>query len=132
MEVDLLCAEERLVVELDGGQHLENLDAYRRDRRKDAMLQEHGSFSAIPGRGRGWKTGPGARCHPAGISTSPCVGGDSIAPGCDVLYDRQCERHVGRGDLYATDLNDAHGDRLPVGRSERVREATLPMKVNPS
>jgi very-short-patch-repair endonuclease len=44
MEADLLCAETRLVVELDGGQHLENLDAYRRDRRKDALLQEHGYF----------------------------------------------------------------------------------------
>jgi very-short-patch-repair endonuclease len=42
MEVDLLCVEARLVVELDGGQHLASLDAYRRDRRKDALLQEHG------------------------------------------------------------------------------------------
>ena len=44
MEVDLLCTEARLVVELDGGQHLENLDAYRRDRRKDVLLQEQGYF----------------------------------------------------------------------------------------
>ena len=44
MEVDLLCADSRLVVELDGGQHLANADAYRRDRRKDALLQEHGYF----------------------------------------------------------------------------------------
>ena len=44
MEVDLLCADARLVVELDGGQHLENRDAYRRDRRKDALLQERGYF----------------------------------------------------------------------------------------
>ena len=44
MEVDLLCGDARLVVELDGGQHLENLDAYRRDRRKDSLLQEHGYF----------------------------------------------------------------------------------------
>jgi very-short-patch-repair endonuclease len=42
MEVDLLCQEARLVIELDGGQHLVNADAYRRDRRKDALLQEHG------------------------------------------------------------------------------------------
>jgi len=27
---------------LDGGQHLGDPDAYRRDRRKDALLQEHG------------------------------------------------------------------------------------------
>lgn len=44
MEVDLLCADVRLAVELDGGQHLESQDAYRRDRRKDALLQENGYF----------------------------------------------------------------------------------------
>jgi very-short-patch-repair endonuclease len=44
MEVDLLCADTRLVIELDGGQHLANPDAYRRDRRKDALLQEHGYY----------------------------------------------------------------------------------------
>jgi hypothetical protein len=44
MEVDLLDAGRRLVVELDGGQHLASADAYRRDRRKDALLQEHGYF----------------------------------------------------------------------------------------
>lgn len=44
MEVDLLCLDTRLVVELDGGQHLANPDAYRRDRRKDALLQERGYF----------------------------------------------------------------------------------------
>jgi very-short-patch-repair endonuclease len=44
MEVDLVCREARLVVEVDGGQHLSNADAYRRDRRKDALLQEHGYF----------------------------------------------------------------------------------------
>ena len=45
MEVDLLCADARLVIELDGGQHLASADAYRRDRRKDALLQEHGYFA---------------------------------------------------------------------------------------
>jgi very-short-patch-repair endonuclease len=44
MEVDLLCQDARLVVELDGGQHLASADAYRRDRRKDALLQEQGFF----------------------------------------------------------------------------------------
>lgn len=44
MEVDLLCPESRLVVELDGGQHLAGADAYRRDRRKDAFLQQNGYF----------------------------------------------------------------------------------------
>ncbi len=44
MEVDLLCAEARLAIELDGGQHLADPEAYRRDRRKDAMLQENGYF----------------------------------------------------------------------------------------
>jgi very-short-patch-repair endonuclease len=42
MEVDLLCDDARLVVELDGAQHLSDADAYRRDRRKDMLLQEHG------------------------------------------------------------------------------------------
>ncbi len=44
MEVDLLDSRARMVIELDGGQHLANPDAYRRDRRKDALLQEHGYF----------------------------------------------------------------------------------------
>ena len=42
MEVDFLFEEERLAVELDGGQHLGDAEAYRRDRRKDALLQENG------------------------------------------------------------------------------------------
>jgi very-short-patch-repair endonuclease len=42
MEVDLLCASARVAVELDGGQHLGNVEAYRRDRRKDTLLQESG------------------------------------------------------------------------------------------
>lgn len=32
----------RLVIELDGAQHLADAEAYRRDRRKDALLQQHG------------------------------------------------------------------------------------------
>jgi len=44
MEVDLLCDRARLVIELDGGQHLGSAEAYRRDRRKDALLQEQGYF----------------------------------------------------------------------------------------
>ncbi len=42
MEVDLLCSPSRIAIELDGGQHLGDADAYRRDRRKDALLQENG------------------------------------------------------------------------------------------
>ena len=42
MEVDLLCEELRLAIELDGAQHLADAEAYRRDRRKDAALQQHG------------------------------------------------------------------------------------------
>lgn len=44
MEVDLLDSRSHLAIELDGGQHLASADAYRRDRRKDALLQEHGYF----------------------------------------------------------------------------------------
>lgn len=42
LEADLLCADARLVIELDGAQHLGDADAYRRDRRKDRLLQENG------------------------------------------------------------------------------------------
>ena len=31
-------------MEIDGGQHLGDAEAYRRDRRKDQLLQEHGYF----------------------------------------------------------------------------------------
>ena len=31
-------------IEIDGGQHLANAEAYRRDRRKDVLLQENGYF----------------------------------------------------------------------------------------
>ncbi|MCU0871808.1 MAG: DEAD/DEAH box helicase family protein [Pirellulaceae bacterium] len=44
MEVDLLAADARIAVELDGGQHLADAEAYRRDRRKDVLLQENGYF----------------------------------------------------------------------------------------
>ena len=42
MEVDFLDADARIVIELDGPQHLSDPDAYRRDRRKDALLQQNG------------------------------------------------------------------------------------------
>lgn len=44
MEMDFLCVEAGLVIELDGAQHLADAEAYRRDRRKDALLQQHGYF----------------------------------------------------------------------------------------
>jgi len=44
MEVDFLSAETGVVIELDGGQHLGDAEAYRRDRRKDALLQQNGYF----------------------------------------------------------------------------------------
>jgi len=42
LEVDLLCAELRVALEVDGAQHLADPAAYRRDRRKDRLLQENG------------------------------------------------------------------------------------------
>ena len=42
MEVDFLCDASRLVVEIDGAQHLSDAGAYRRDRRRDRLLQENG------------------------------------------------------------------------------------------
>jgi very-short-patch-repair endonuclease len=44
MEVDLLCTESSIAIEIDGAQHLNDPDAYRRDRRKDLLLQENGYF----------------------------------------------------------------------------------------
>jgi superfamily II DNA or RNA helicase/very-short-patch-repair endonuclease len=44
MEVDFLYMDGRVVIELDGGQHLADPEAYRRDRRKDALLQQNGYF----------------------------------------------------------------------------------------
>jgi very-short-patch-repair endonuclease len=44
MEVDLLCKDARLAVEVDGGQHLSDAETYRRDRRKDVLLQQNGYF----------------------------------------------------------------------------------------
>jgi very-short-patch-repair endonuclease len=42
MEVDFLSRDLRVAVELDGPQHLSDPVAYRRDRRKDRLLQEQG------------------------------------------------------------------------------------------
>lgn len=44
MEVDFLCLNARLVIEIDGMQHLSTPESWRRDRRKDALLQFHGFF----------------------------------------------------------------------------------------
>ncbi len=44
LEVDLLCEDARLAIEIDGAQHLADPVAYRRDRRKDQLLQENGYF----------------------------------------------------------------------------------------
>lgn len=41
MEVDLLCEERKLAIELDGAHHFARPEAYRRDRRKDVLLQEN-------------------------------------------------------------------------------------------
>ena len=42
MEVDLLCRDAFVAIEIDGIQHLNDKEAYRRDRRKDMLLQENG------------------------------------------------------------------------------------------
>lgn len=44
LEVDLFCADARLAIEVDGAQHLADPVVYRRDRRKDQLLQENGYF----------------------------------------------------------------------------------------
>lgn len=42
MEVDFLCEPQKLVIELDGIQHLQDEAAWRSDRQKDLHLQRHG------------------------------------------------------------------------------------------
>ena len=42
MEVDLLSSAHRLAIEVDGYYHFQDEDAYRRDRRKDVLLQGRG------------------------------------------------------------------------------------------
>ena len=42
MEIDFVNEVLRIAVELDGSQHLFDADAYRRDRRKDRLLQQNG------------------------------------------------------------------------------------------
>ena len=44
MEADLYCAELRLAIELDGPHHFRDEDTYRRDRHKDALLQQQHIF----------------------------------------------------------------------------------------
>lgn len=44
LEVDFLCLDPRLVIEIDSMQQLSNPESWRRDRRKDALLQFHGFF----------------------------------------------------------------------------------------
>jgi very-short-patch-repair endonuclease len=44
VEGDLVATDARLVVEVDGYYHFRGQEAYRRDRRKDAALQEHRWF----------------------------------------------------------------------------------------
>jgi very-short-patch-repair endonuclease len=41
-EIDLLSRSDRIAIEIDGFHHFADLDNYRRDRRKDLVLQTHG------------------------------------------------------------------------------------------
>jgi very-short-patch-repair endonuclease len=41
-EIDLLSRKDRIAIEVDGFYHFTDLDAYRRDRKKDLLLQTHG------------------------------------------------------------------------------------------
>jgi very-short-patch-repair endonuclease len=66
MDVDLLCAPSRIAIELDGGQHLGDTDAYRRDRRKDDLLQENGYL--VPCRRCRQASRSSSRWHLSGLS----------------------------------------------------------------
>jgi len=43
-EVDLLSRDDRVAIEIDGFHHFADLDGYRRDRKKDVLLQGQGLF----------------------------------------------------------------------------------------
>jgi very-short-patch-repair endonuclease len=43
-EIDLACLSKRIAVEIDGYHHFTDPAGYRRDRRKDVLLQKHGFF----------------------------------------------------------------------------------------
>jgi hypothetical protein len=43
-EIDLACIGLKIAIEVDGYYHFANSDGYRRDRRKDVLLQQHGYF----------------------------------------------------------------------------------------
>jgi very-short-patch-repair endonuclease len=42
IEIDLLSRRDRVAIEVDGYHHFVDADAYRRDRRKDVLMQRHG------------------------------------------------------------------------------------------
>ena len=44
MEVDFLSRTAKFAVEIDGARHFDDKNAYRRDRRKDELLQSEGYF----------------------------------------------------------------------------------------
>ena len=44
MEVDFVSEQSKFAIEIDGSHHFADRDAYRRDRRKDELLQENGYF----------------------------------------------------------------------------------------
>ena len=44
MEVDFVSEQSKLAIEIDVVYHFADRDAYRRDRRKDELLQENGYF----------------------------------------------------------------------------------------
>ena len=44
MEIDLFCADANVAIEIDGPQHFGDAEAYRRDRKKDILLQENGTM----------------------------------------------------------------------------------------
>ncbi len=46
MEIDLLSRSHRIAIEIDGYHHFRDAEAYRRDRRKDRLLQRQGYFVA--------------------------------------------------------------------------------------
>ncbi|EKE08656.1 MAG: hypothetical protein ACD_17C00064G0001 [uncultured bacterium] len=87
MEVDLLCMDAQLAIELDGAQHLGNAEAYRRDRRKDALLQENG-YTVLRCLYLGWLAGlQSDDCDEEALEPPVPPGLDQLNPALENLAD---------------------------------------------
>ena len=97
MEVDLLSRGMRVAIELDGPQHLNDAVAYRRDRHKDRLFQEHGYWCSASSRRTWRRTSTGCSTRSSAFSLIGYVRRDLVAPAArSVARKGQEEGNVGR------------------------------------